>query len=170
MKKLVLSPNACAKFVWETSIFTVPNALQTGVSAWILKYQVRLVSGWWPKSHLCYVDVLSSGLWFGYTVTHPIGSPTHTRRKDRMSYSHEEFVIDLTQVTSSTSPAAPVSPFQLSLLCILLIISVTSLKFYMSLKLKSRGPRSSWQQRRPEEIPTSQNTSEVLSMNSFALL
>ncbi|KIM43005.1 hypothetical protein M413DRAFT_44344, partial [Hebeloma cylindrosporum] len=40
-------------------------------------------------------------------VPHPIGSATHTRRKDRMSYTHEEFKIDLTQVTSSTSPNAP---------------------------------------------------------------
>jgi hypothetical protein len=39
---------------------------------------------------------------------HPLGSPTHTRRKDRMSYAHEEFVIDLTQVTSTMSPNAPV--------------------------------------------------------------
>ncbi|KIK08018.1 hypothetical protein K443DRAFT_672901 [Laccaria amethystina LaAM-08-1] len=38
---------------------------------------------------------------------HPLGSPTHTRRKDRMSYAHEEFVIDLTQVTSTMSPNAP---------------------------------------------------------------
>ncbi|KAJ7043993.1 CYTH-like domain-containing protein [Mycena alexandri] len=35
-------------------------------------------------------------------VSHPIGSPTHTRKKDRLSYSHEEFSIDLTQVTAST--------------------------------------------------------------------
>ncbi|KAI5122797.1 hypothetical protein M0805_000140 [Coniferiporia weirii] len=35
-------------------------------------------------------------------VTHPIGSASFTRRKDRMSYSHEEFVIDLTQVTQTT--------------------------------------------------------------------
>ncbi|KAF8887182.1 mRNA capping enzyme [Infundibulicybe gibba] len=40
-------------------------------------------------------------------VTHPLGTPTLTRRKDRMSYSHEEFNIDLTQVTSTTSPMAP---------------------------------------------------------------
>ncbi|KAF9468650.1 mRNA capping enzyme [Collybia nuda] len=40
-------------------------------------------------------------------VPHPVGSPTHTRRKDRMSYSHEEFNIDLTQVTSSTTSSAP---------------------------------------------------------------
>ncbi|KAF9450561.1 mRNA triphosphatase CET1 [Macrolepiota fuliginosa MF-IS2] len=38
---------------------------------------------------------------------HPIGTATHTRKKDRLSYSHEEFNIDLTQVTSSTSAAAP---------------------------------------------------------------
>lgn len=38
----------------------------------------------------------------GYgTVTHPLGSATHTRRKDRMCYMHEEFNIDLTQVTST---------------------------------------------------------------------
>ncbi|CDO70823.1 hypothetical protein BN946_scf184801.g15 [Trametes cinnabarina] len=34
------------------------------------------------------------------------GSATHTRKKDRMSYSHEEFVIDLTQVTSTAGPNA----------------------------------------------------------------
>jgi len=33
----------------------------------------------------------------------PMGTPTHTRRKDRISYSHEEFSIDLTQVTSTVS-------------------------------------------------------------------
>ncbi|KNZ73077.1 mRNA-capping enzyme subunit beta [Termitomyces sp. J132] len=40
-------------------------------------------------------------------VQHPLGSPTHTRRKDRMSYAHEEFNIDLTKVTSATSPNSP---------------------------------------------------------------
>lgn len=35
-----------------------------------------------------------------FSVQHPLGSPTHSRRKDRISYSHEEFVIDLTQVAS----------------------------------------------------------------------
>ncbi|KAF5382495.1 hypothetical protein D9615_003047 [Tricholomella constricta] len=40
-------------------------------------------------------------------VPHPLGSATHTRRKDRMAYSHEEFNIDLTQVTSSMSASAP---------------------------------------------------------------
>lgn len=34
-------------------------------------------------------------------VPPPIGTASHTRKKDRMSYSHEEFTIDLTQVTSS---------------------------------------------------------------------
>lgn len=33
----------------------------------------------------------------------PMGTPTHTRRKDRLSYTHEEFSIDLTQVTSTPS-------------------------------------------------------------------
>ncbi|KAI0647666.1 CYTH-like domain-containing protein [Trametes meyenii] len=39
-------------------------------------------------------------------VPPPLGSPTNTRKKDRMSYSHEEFVIDLTQVTA-TSGSGP---------------------------------------------------------------
>ncbi|KAF5369347.1 hypothetical protein D9758_002503 [Tetrapyrgos nigripes] len=34
-------------------------------------------------------------------VQHPLGSAMHTRRKDRLSYTHEEFIIDLTQVTST---------------------------------------------------------------------
>ena len=34
------------------------------------------------------------------TVQHPLGSPVYSRRKDRISYTHEEFVVDLTQVTS----------------------------------------------------------------------
>ncbi|EKM51617.1 uncharacterized protein PHACADRAFT_261863 [Phanerochaete carnosa HHB-10118-sp] len=37
-------------------------------------------------------------------VPPPLGSPTLTRKKDRMSYTHEEFTIDLTQVTSATGP------------------------------------------------------------------
>ncbi|EIN12927.1 mRNA capping enzyme [Punctularia strigosozonata HHB-11173 SS5] len=40
-------------------------------------------------------------------VAPPTGTATHTRRKDRLSYSHEEFNIDLTQVTSNTSPNGP---------------------------------------------------------------
>ncbi|KAH9851628.1 mRNA capping enzyme [Lenzites betulinus] len=35
-------------------------------------------------------------------VPPPLGQSTHSRKKDRMQYSHEEFVIDLTQVTSSS--------------------------------------------------------------------
>ncbi|KAI6129776.1 CYTH-like domain-containing protein [Pisolithus croceorrhizus] len=37
----------------------------------------------------------------------PAGPPTHTRKKDRICYSHEEFNIDLTQVTTTTSPTSP---------------------------------------------------------------
>ncbi|KIM56760.1 hypothetical protein SCLCIDRAFT_1220024 [Scleroderma citrinum Foug A] len=40
-------------------------------------------------------------------VQHPIGSPSYSRRKDRMCYSHEEFKIDLTQVTTTTGPTSP---------------------------------------------------------------
>ncbi|KAL6300632.1 mRNA capping enzyme [Sparassis latifolia] len=39
-------------------------------------------------------------------VPPPLGLATHSRRKDRMSYAHEECVIDLTQVTSSTGPSS----------------------------------------------------------------
>ncbi|KAF9483417.1 mRNA capping enzyme [Pholiota conissans] len=39
-------------------------------------------------------------------VPHPIGTASFTRKKDRLSYSHQEFKIDLTQVTSTTSPNA----------------------------------------------------------------
>ncbi|KAI0338881.1 mRNA capping enzyme [Trametopsis cervina] len=37
-------------------------------------------------------------------VPPPVGTATLTRRKDRLSYSHEEFTIDLTQVTSQGGP------------------------------------------------------------------
>ncbi|KAI0632523.1 mRNA capping enzyme [Trametes polyzona] len=37
-------------------------------------------------------------------VPPPLGTATHSRKKDRMQYSHEEFVIDLTQVTSTGGP------------------------------------------------------------------
>ncbi|KAI0693228.1 hypothetical protein BC835DRAFT_1306840 [Cytidiella melzeri] len=37
-------------------------------------------------------------------VAPPVGTATLTRRKDRLSYSHEEFTIDLTQVTSQGAP------------------------------------------------------------------
>ncbi|KAF7979998.1 hypothetical protein HWV62_40092 [Athelia sp. TMB] len=36
----------------------------------------------------------------------PLGSPLFTRRKDRISYTHEEFSIDLTQVTSTANSGA----------------------------------------------------------------
>ncbi|KAJ3867706.1 MAG: CYTH-like domain-containing protein [Lentinula lateritia] len=39
--------------------------------------------------------------------SHPVGSSTHQRKKDRMSYSHEEFNIDLTQVTSTNQSGTP---------------------------------------------------------------
>ncbi|KAF8551691.1 mRNA triphosphatase CET1 [Imleria badia] len=40
-------------------------------------------------------------------VPHPVGTPTLTRRKDRICYSHEEFNIDLTQVVSNAGPNNP---------------------------------------------------------------
>jgi len=44
-------------------------------------------------------------------VPQPLGSPSSSRRKDRISYSHEEFNIDLTQVTSNMGPNQQVQPF-----------------------------------------------------------
>ena len=46
------------------------------------------------------------------SVQQPVGTALFTRRKDRLSYSHEEFVIDLTQVTQASGP---VSTFFLSI-------------------------------------------------------
>ncbi|PPQ75512.1 hypothetical protein CVT24_013186 [Panaeolus cyanescens] len=40
-------------------------------------------------------------------MPHPVGIATHKRRKDRLSYTHEEFVIDLTQVTTSAANEPP---------------------------------------------------------------
>ncbi|RXW25371.1 hypothetical protein EST38_g524 [Candolleomyces aberdarensis] len=40
-------------------------------------------------------------------ASHPLGSPSYSRRKDRMRYTHEEFMIDLTQVTTQPNPSAP---------------------------------------------------------------
>ncbi|RDX39606.1 mRNA triphosphatase CET1 [Lentinus brumalis] len=37
-------------------------------------------------------------------VPPPLGSPTHSRKKDRLSYTHQEFAIDLTQVTATSGP------------------------------------------------------------------
>lgn len=51
---------------------------------------------------------------YTFVVPPPIGTASHTRRKDRLSYSHEEFNIDLTQVTSTTSSGAKVIVFDLS--------------------------------------------------------
>ena len=31
----------------------------------------------------------------------PSGTPSHSRKKDRLSYTHQEFAIDLTQVTAT---------------------------------------------------------------------
>ncbi|EED81037.1 mRNA capping enzyme [Postia placenta Mad-698-R] len=43
-------------------------------------------------------------------VPQPIGTATHTRKKDRMSYTHEEFIVDLTQVTSTFGASSKVPP------------------------------------------------------------
>jgi len=59
-----------------------------------------------PGAFLCYACICLSNI---QKVSHPIGSASMTRRKDRLSYSHEEFSIDLTQVTSSTNPNSQVS-------------------------------------------------------------
>jgi hypothetical protein len=41
----------------------------------------------------------------------PTSPPSHSRRKDRISYSHQLYTIDLTQVTTpSTASSAPPPP------------------------------------------------------------
>ncbi|KIO25689.1 hypothetical protein M407DRAFT_207941 [Tulasnella calospora MUT 4182] len=41
--------------------------------------------------------------------------PTNTRRKDRLSYSHQAFKIDLTQVTTGPDPAHPQTSHELEI-------------------------------------------------------
>ncbi|TFK27624.1 mRNA capping enzyme [Coprinopsis marcescibilis] len=45
----------------------------------------------------------------------PTGPSTHTRRKDRLRYRHEEFVIDLTQVVSQQAIGSPQTTHELEL-------------------------------------------------------
>ena len=52
----------------------------------------------------------------GTAVPPPIGSPTHTRKKDRLSYTHQEFAIDLTQVTATSGPNTKVRSLTTSFL------------------------------------------------------
>lgn len=76
---------------------------------------------------------------FAFLVPPPIGSPTHTRKKDRMSYTHEEFIIDLTQVTSSSSgPNAKVRTTVIYS-CRWSVICPFSRKFSTNLKLNWQG-------------------------------
>lgn len=87
------------------------------------------------------------------SVPLPSGSPTHTRRKDRISYSHEEFSIDLTQVTSSgnpvRSPPPPLSLFSLTSLHLQpeilheLEIEISRPAFLLSIALKRGDPNVS---------------------------
>jgi polynucleotide 5'-triphosphatase len=45
------------------------------------------------------------------SVNHPKGTASFSRKKDRLSYSHEEFVIDLTQVRQQDAPGQQVSRY-----------------------------------------------------------
>jgi polynucleotide 5'-triphosphatase len=47
-----------------------------------------------------------SRLTYHDAVPQPQGTPSYTRKKDRIAYSHEEFTIDLTQVTSTSTHGA----------------------------------------------------------------
>lgn len=44
------------------------------------------------------------------TAPLPNSSPAHTRYKDRISYSHQLFTLDLTQVTPASGHAGPSNP------------------------------------------------------------
>ncbi len=58
------------------------------------------------------VFLRTKGLTFSWaSAPPPVGTATHSRKKDRMSYSHEEFKIDLTQVTVTNASGAPVRVF-----------------------------------------------------------
>ncbi|KAL0576930.1 mRNA-capping enzyme subunit beta [Marasmius crinis-equi] len=41
------------------------------------------------------------------SIKKPAGQPSRTRRKDRLSYTHEEFSVDLTQVTATQGSGSP---------------------------------------------------------------
>jgi hypothetical protein len=80
----------------------------------ILKFPVSTLA--FIASWSCFVRGCKR-VWYGtdindgcIVVPQPMGTPTHTRRKDRISYSHEEFSIDLTQVTSTASGGGVVRP------------------------------------------------------------
>ncbi|KAK7048250.1 mRNA-capping enzyme subunit beta [Favolaschia claudopus] len=69
-------------------------------------------------------------------VAHPVGSPTHTRKKDRLSYIHEEFSIDLTQVHSTSSTAAPELTHELE-------IEITRPQLLLATAAKRNDPNAS---------------------------
>jgi len=43
-------------------------------------------------------------------MEHPSTPPTHSRRKDRISYSHQLYTIDLTQVSTPSQSQPPQEP------------------------------------------------------------
>ena len=106
---------------------------------------------------------------FYYTVPHPTGLVTHRRKKDRVSYSHEEFNIDLTQVTSSTTPNAPV--------CIVRFQSLRSvsmfpfsMKFLTNWRSRSLVHRSFSRRLLNVATSMSQNLREMLLMSLLGRL
>jgi polynucleotide 5'-triphosphatase len=70
---------------------------------WRISVNVE-VPGAYPRSR----DARETRFLAFLSVQHPLGSPTHQRRKDRISYSHEEFIVDLTQVASYGTQGAQV--------------------------------------------------------------
>ena len=67
----------------------------------------------------------------------PITQPLSIRKKDRISYAHQSFKIDLTQVTSATGPTAGASGEVTHELELEFLDSSELMKFA---KLRGRGP------------------------------
>ena len=77
---------------------------------WRVSVNLEIPSAFPPSFFLFELGFLLK-IYLKSVVQHPVGAVSHSRRKDRVSYSHEEFCIDLTQVTSKTSPNVPVRFF-----------------------------------------------------------
>lgn len=108
----------------------------------------------------CVYEILSLCI-----VQMPIGTANMSRRKDRVSYTHEEFIIDLTQVTSSSSPNMKVR-IAIGYFNCLSAIFPFSRKSSMNSKLSLQGQITYSQRRIREGIPTSQRLSVAPSTNS----
>ena len=102
-------------------------------------------------------------------VPPPVGTSTHTRRKDRISYSHEECRIDLTQVTASANGlGGPVSVHTPILHPRKLSMILNSQRFCTNSRSKLPVLLSSWLLLPSGAIPTRLKRNVMRSTNLFA--